>query len=130
MEKWTPPDQFVGIKERDCVGSGGFYKRERFRGGMRAIFKEERENEEGLLHDWEPIKAFKLRLREFEQRSSSSEIFGGLKNRRFVEKLKSSLVRYSVLNGRFFLLCLKNVIYQPEICYKHQHKLFFGCKNT
>lgn len=68
-----------------------FEERDRFRRGIRARFREERENDEGLLSDWEPIKTIKLRLREFEQRNSSSEIFGGFKNSEFVEKLKSSL---------------------------------------
>lgn len=42
---------------------------------------------------WEPIRAFKTRLREFERRSSSPvDIFEGWKSGEFVERVKSSLV--------------------------------------
>ncbi|KAJ9554767.1 hypothetical protein OSB04_009381 [Centaurea solstitialis] len=40
---------------------------------------------------WEPIRAFKTRLQELEKRSSSFEIIKGLKNSRFMVKVKSSL---------------------------------------
>ncbi|KAI3683698.1 hypothetical protein L1987_84211 [Smallanthus sonchifolius] len=41
--------------------------------------------------NWEPIRALKTRLRELEQKSSSSEIIEGLKNSELVEKVKCSL---------------------------------------
>lgn len=41
--------------------------------------------------DWEPIRALKTRLKEFEAKKSPDEIFGGWKNNELVEKLKSSL---------------------------------------
>ncbi|KAK9068542.1 hypothetical protein SSX86_012657 [Deinandra increscens subsp. villosa] len=44
-----------------------------------------------LSRNWEPIRALKTRLRELEQKSSSSEIIEGLKNSELVEKVKSSL---------------------------------------
>ncbi|CAI9766405.1 unnamed protein product [Fraxinus pennsylvanica] len=51
----------------------------------------EREREEGQFGEfWEPIRAFKSRLRELEHKSSS-EFFEGIKNSEFVEKFKSSL---------------------------------------
>lgn len=50
------------------------------------------ESEGGGGGDWEPIRALKSRFKEFEKRSSSSEIFDGFKNSEFVEKVKSSLV--------------------------------------
>ncbi|KAK6944119.1 hypothetical protein RJ641_025221, partial [Dillenia turbinata] len=43
-----------------------------------------------LEKDWEPIRALKMKMREFEQKKRSSEIFGGFKNGEFVEKVKSS----------------------------------------
>lgn len=42
---------------------------------------------------WEPIRALKKRLREFERRSSSSvDMFEGWKSGELMEKVKSSLV--------------------------------------
>lgn len=61
-------------------------------GGRGEEWKSEVEGDEAAQSsDWEPIRVLKTRLREFEKRSSSAEIFGGLKNSEFVEKLKSSL---------------------------------------
>ncbi|XP_062112450.1 digalactosyldiacylglycerol synthase 1, chloroplastic [Humulus lupulus] len=54
-------------------------------------WKGETDAEEGQFKDWEPIRALKTRLKEFEKRSSSAEIFSGFKNSEFVEKVKSSL---------------------------------------
>nr|KAJ0225886.1 hypothetical protein LSAT_V11C100023360 [Lactuca sativa] len=49
--------------------------------------------EEGQLsRNWEPIRALKTRLRELEQKSSSSEIIESLKNSELVEKVKSTLL--------------------------------------
>lgn len=70
-------------------------ERENFRKWRRVRFKE-REREEGKFGElWEPIRAFKTRLRELEQKSSTSspaEIFEGIKNSELVGKFKSSLV--------------------------------------
>ncbi|KAK4396594.1 Digalactosyldiacylglycerol synthase 1, chloroplastic [Sesamum angolense] len=64
--------------------------RERLRKWRRVRFKD-REREEGQFGEfWEPIKTFRSRLRELEQKSSS-DILEGIKNSEFVEKLKSSL---------------------------------------
>ncbi|KAL0410188.1 UNVERIFIED_CONTAM: Digalactosyldiacylglycerol synthase 1, chloroplastic [Sesamum latifolium] len=64
--------------------------RKRLRKWRRVRFKE-REREEGQFGEfWEPIKTFRSRLRELEQKSSS-DILEGIKNSEFVEKLKSSL---------------------------------------
>ncbi|CAA3009073.1 Hypothetical predicted protein [Olea europaea subsp. europaea] len=61
-----------------------------FRSWRRVRYKE-REREEGQFGEfWEPIRAFKSRLRELEHKSSS-EFFEGIKNSEFVEKFKSSL---------------------------------------
>ncbi|KAL3536031.1 hypothetical protein ACH5RR_004492 [Cinchona calisaya] len=70
---------------------------ERLRKWRRVRFKETAIRKERLFGElWEPIKALKTRLKEFEQKKSSSsrfpsEIFEGIKNSEFVEKFKSSL---------------------------------------
>lgn len=79
---------------------------ERFGKWRRVRFKEEGQFGEV---NWEPIKAFRTRLRELEEelknRSSSSvDIFEGIKNSEFVEKVKSSLV------SRFFGPLLSSLI--------------------
>ncbi|XVE75864.1 hypothetical protein DITRI_Ditri12bG0125800 [Diplodiscus trichospermus] len=97
MEKWGPRAK-LGIdlsrirsaivaevdetEEEDIDGIIEFNKVRRER---RASFREE-----GQFGDWEPIRALKTRLREFEKKNSSVEIFGGFKNSEFVEKVKSS----------------------------------------
>ncbi|KAL0374786.1 UNVERIFIED_CONTAM: Digalactosyldiacylglycerol synthase 1, chloroplastic [Sesamum radiatum] len=85
--------------------------RERLRKWRRVRFKE-REREEGQFGEfWEPIKTFRSRLRELEQKSSS-DILEGIKNSEFVEKLKSSLnssAKLDVLSILFRLLyCCRN----------------------
>ncbi|MBA0849940.1 hypothetical protein Goshw_023017 [Gossypium schwendimanii] len=98
MEKWGPRAK-LGIdlsrirsaivaevdetEEEDMYGIVEFNK---FKKGRRARF-----TEEGQFGDWEPIRALKTRLREFEKKNASVEIFGGFKNSEFVEKVKSSL---------------------------------------
>ncbi|XP_057506954.1 digalactosyldiacylglycerol synthase 1, chloroplastic-like [Actinidia eriantha] len=101
LEKWSPRAK-IGIdlsaiknaivsevEERE----GDFDERERFRRAGRVRFKDLgwEWKEERQSRDWEPIRALKRRLRELEQKSSSSEILESLKNSEFVEKLKSSL---------------------------------------
>ncbi|XP_009618178.1 digalactosyldiacylglycerol synthase 1, chloroplastic-like [Nicotiana tomentosiformis] len=69
-------------------------ERERWRKWRRERFKEEGQFGE---FNWEPIKAFKTRLRELEvdlkggSSSSPVDIFEGIKNSEFVVKVKSSL---------------------------------------
>ncbi|KAK2655386.1 hypothetical protein Ddye_008438 [Dipteronia dyeriana] len=48
---------------------------------------------QGHFREWEPIRALKTRLREFDRKrySSVDDIFGGFKSSDFVDKLKSSL---------------------------------------
>ncbi|PPR98986.1 hypothetical protein GOBAR_AA21685 [Gossypium barbadense] len=98
MEKWGPRAK-LGIdlsrirsaivaevdetEEEDMYGIVEFNK---FKKDRRARF-----TEEGQFGDWEPIRALKTRLREFEKKNASVEIFGGFKNSEFVEKVKSSL---------------------------------------
>lgn len=79
---------------------------ERFGKWRRVRFKEEGQFGEV---NWEPIKAFRTRLRELEEElkstsSSSVDIFEGIKNSEFVEKVKSSLV------SRFFGPLLSSLI--------------------
>ena len=74
---------FNRVRKRNVVSFREFW----------GVWKSEVEGDEAAeSRDWEPIRVLKTRLREFEKRSSSAEIFGGLKNSEFVEKLKSSLV--------------------------------------
>ncbi|KAK9170303.1 hypothetical protein Syun_002443 [Stephania yunnanensis] len=47
--------------------------------------------EDRIQKEWEPIRVLKTRLKEFERKSSSSEIFGNFKNNELVEKVKSYL---------------------------------------
>uniref|UniRef100_A0A5B7BTI4 Digalactosyldiacylglycerol synthase 1, chloroplastic n=1 Tax=Davidia involucrata TaxID=16924 RepID=A0A5B7BTI4_DAVIN len=108
LEKWSPRARIsidlsaiknaivAEVEDRDDVVN--FDERGRLRRRRRAKFKEfwwewkgEGSGEEGQFRDWEPIRALKTRLREFEQKSSSSEIFGSFRNSEFVEKVKSSL---------------------------------------
>jgi len=87
------------VEDRDDVVD--YDARESFWRGRKVRFtnfrwewKGEGEGEEGQFRDWEPIRVLKTRLREFEQKNSSSEIFENFKNSEFVEKVKSSLVCY------------------------------------
>lgn len=82
----------------------------------------ENESEEVQVNkDWEPIQALKTRLREFEKRSSSAEMFEGFKNGDFVEKVKSSLVcscslilfNLSFMSCRFLYFSLFNLVLVP-----------------
>ncbi|GFY97967.1 UDP-Glycosyltransferase superfamily protein [Actinidia rufa] len=101
LEKWSPRAK-IGINLsaiKNAIVSeveereGDFDERERFRRARRVWFKDLgwECKEERQSRDWEPIRALKRRLRELEQKSSSSEILESLKNSEFVEKLKSSL---------------------------------------
>lgn len=96
MEKWSPRAKLridlSAIKNAIVSEVEESEERERFLRGIRERFKTERENDQGFSKDWEPIKAFKLRLREFEHKNSSSELFGGFRKSEIVEKIKNNLV--------------------------------------
>ncbi|XAR64760.1 Digalactosyldiacylglycerol synthase [Bertholletia excelsa] len=109
LEKWSPRPKIridlsaiknaIVSDEEERDGVVGFDEGGRLRRGRRVRFKDfkwewkgDGSGEEGQLRDWEPIRALKTRLRELEQKSSSSEIFESLKNSEFVEKVRSSLV--------------------------------------
>ncbi|GMP98602.1 hypothetical protein CsSME_00046423 [Camellia sinensis var. sinensis] len=111
LEKWRPRARIridlSAIKNAivsEVEDGGDFDERERYRRGRIVRFKDFRwdwpgdgGSEESQFRDWEPIRAFKTRLREFEQKSSSSEIFESLKNSEFVVKVKSSLASFIYL---------------------------------
>ncbi|XP_020535652.1 digalactosyldiacylglycerol synthase 1, chloroplastic isoform X2 [Jatropha curcas] len=104
LEKWGPRAT-LGIdlsairnaivaeaEDGDRNGTVEFDRVRRWRRPVR--FREfwgDSKEEGGQFEEWEPIRAFKKRLRQLEKKSESVEIFGGLKNNEFVEKLKSSL---------------------------------------
>ncbi|XP_076917615.1 digalactosyldiacylglycerol synthase 1, chloroplastic-like [Bidens hawaiensis] len=96
LEKWSPRAK-IGIdlsairnaivSEVEEVDGRDRYRRTRVRD-----FSGVGDGDEGqVVRNWEPIRALKTRLRELEQKSSSSEIIEGLKNSELVEKVKSSL---------------------------------------
>ncbi|WCJ34188.1 Digalactosyldiacylglycerol synthase 1 chloroplastic [Euphorbia peplus] len=68
---------------------------DRVRRGRKAVkfseFWGERKEDGGQFREWEPIRQLRRGLRELEKKSEPVEIFGGLKNNEFVEKLKASL---------------------------------------
>ncbi|XP_022745984.1 digalactosyldiacylglycerol synthase 1, chloroplastic-like isoform X3 [Durio zibethinus] len=98
MEKWgTRANLWIDLSrirsaivaevyETEEEDMDGIIELNKFTKGRRARFREE-----GQFGDWEPIRALKTKLREFEKKNSSVEIFGGFKNSEFVEKVKSSL---------------------------------------
>ncbi|XP_010247123.1 PREDICTED: digalactosyldiacylglycerol synthase 1, chloroplastic [Nelumbo nucifera] len=105
LEKWSPRSRIridlsaiknaIVSEVEDKGGIVEFGDWERIRRGRQVRFKEFRwewkgEGEENQK-EWEPIKALKTRLKEFEHKNSSSEIFSNFKNSEFVEKVKSSL---------------------------------------
>lgn len=110
LEKWGPRSRIridlsaiknaiVSEVETDGDGVIDF---NRVRRSKRLNFREfwgewkgEGEADEGQFKDWEPIRALKTRLKEFEKRSS----FSGFKNSEFVEKVKSSLVCFLFLRS-------------------------------
>ncbi|XP_052198879.1 digalactosyldiacylglycerol synthase 1, chloroplastic isoform X2 [Diospyros lotus] len=108
LQKWSPRPRIridlsaiknaivSEVEDRDDVVD--YDARESFWRGRKVGFtnfrwewKGEGEGEEGQFRDWEPIRVLKTRLREFERKNSSSEIFENFKNSEFVEKVKSSL---------------------------------------
>ncbi|KAI4348883.1 hypothetical protein L6164_009549 [Bauhinia variegata] len=107
LEKWGPRSRIridlSAIKNAivsEVEDSGGIIEYDRVKRGRRLNFKEfwgdwkgegEADGEGQSTRDWEPIRALKTRLKEFEKRSSSIEIFDSFKNSEFVEKVKASL---------------------------------------
>lgn len=104
LEKWGAPKPTIRIDlsairnaiveeveegERVWIGKGNKIGFKDFRWDWKAD-GETVEGEDGFK-DWEPIRAFKKRLKELEAKKSPDEIFGGWKNSELVEKLKSSL---------------------------------------
>ncbi|OAY42996.1 digalactosyldiacylglycerol synthase 1, chloroplastic [Manihot esculenta] len=101
LEKWRPRAKLgidlsairnAIVAEVDDGDRDGIVEFRRRRKPVR--FREfwgEWKDEGGQFEEWEPIRAFKRRLRELERKSESVEIFGGFKNNEFVEKLKASL---------------------------------------
>ncbi|GAB4834052.1 Digalactosyldiacylglycerol synthase 1, chloroplastic [Ancistrocladus abbreviatus] len=101
LEKWNPRAKIridlSAIKsafvEEVEIGGRGRGRRMTFK-DFRWDWKGEGDAEgegELRLKDWEPIRALKTRLREFEMKKSSDEMFGGLRSSELVEKVKSSL---------------------------------------
>lgn len=75
-----------GVMEFDRVRRGRPLKFSEFWGEWKGDGEAEDEERQSNK-DWEPIRALKTRLKEFEKR----EFLGGFKNSEFVEKFKSSL---------------------------------------
>ncbi|XP_015900432.1 digalactosyldiacylglycerol synthase 1, chloroplastic [Ziziphus jujuba] len=106
LEKWGPSSRIrIDLSAiRNAIVSevdeerDGVIDLDRLRRGRRLTFREfwgewkgDGEAEEGRSRDWEPIRVLKTRLKDFEKRNSSTEIFDGFRNNEFMEKLKSSL---------------------------------------
>lgn len=93
------------------------YESESLRSWRRVGFKE-RETEEGHFGEfWEPIRAFKTRLKELEQKNSSSspaEILEGIKNSELVEKFKSSLV-VILFPPHYFLFLVYQITFSSSV---------------
>ncbi|KAM3324610.1 digalactosyldiacylglycerol synthase 1, chloroplastic isoform X1 [Capsicum chacoense] len=113
--KWAPKGK--GKLRIDLSGMRNGIVREK---GM----EEEEEGQFGELN-WEPIKAFRDRLREMEvevkspNSSNPVEIFEGIKKSEFVEKVKSSLISHLLtesINSIVILLVeiLKSICKEPE----------------
>lgn len=106
LEKWGPRSRIridlSAIKNAivsEVEDRDGIIDLDRVRRGRRLTFREfwgewkpDGEAKEGQSRDWEPIRVLKTRLKEFEKRNTSVEIFGGFKNNEFMEKVKTSLV--------------------------------------
>lgn len=98
LEKWKPRAKIRidlsairnAIVEEE-IGDG-FVDFERVKGRRLGFWEGLKGESESETRDWEPIRALKTRIRDFEKRSSSVEIFDGFKNSEFFDKLKSSLV--------------------------------------
>ncbi|XP_058088646.1 digalactosyldiacylglycerol synthase 1, chloroplastic isoform X2 [Magnolia sinica] len=106
LQKWAPRSSSIRINlsaiknaiVSEVEETAGIidYNRDRARRGWKVRVKEfpwdwNGGDDEESHKEWEPIRVLKTRLREFERRSSSSEIFGNFKNNEFVEKVKASL---------------------------------------
>ncbi|KAF2323833.1 hypothetical protein GH714_042418 [Hevea brasiliensis] len=102
LEKWGPKAKLglisairnAIVAEMEDGDRNGIVEFDRVRRRRSVKFREfwgEWKEEGGQFGEWEPIRALKRGFRELEKKSESVEIFGGLKNNEFVEKLKSSL---------------------------------------
>ncbi|KAI4300554.1 hypothetical protein L6164_033921 [Bauhinia variegata] len=107
LEKWGPRSSIridlSAIKNAivsEVEDSDGIIEFDRVKRGRRLNFKEfwgewkgegEADREGQSTRDWEPIRALKTRLKEFEKRSSYIEIFDSFKNSELMEKVKASL---------------------------------------
>ncbi|KAM0939765.1 putative digalactosyldiacylglycerol synthase [Dioscorea sansibarensis] len=100
LEKWSPRPQIridlSGIRDAivtevdESWGLWDFGRDGPRRKGRRVKWRErEGEREEGK--EWEPIRILKMRLKEFEKKSQSIEIFGVFKSGDFVERIKLNL---------------------------------------
>ncbi|XP_042475029.1 digalactosyldiacylglycerol synthase 1, chloroplastic-like [Macadamia integrifolia] len=111
LDKWKPRSRIridlsairsaiVSEVEEETDGIINFDDRDRFWGRTNVIVKDFRWDWKGdseeSQKEWEPIRALKTRLKEFERKSSSAEIFRNITNNEFMQKLKSSLVRFEV----------------------------------
>lgn len=117
LEKWGPSSRIrIDLSAiRNAIVSevdedvDGVLDLDRLRRGRKLTFREfwgewkgEGDAEEGRSRDWEPIRVLKTRLKNFEKRNSSTEIFDGFKKSEFVEKVKSSLVSFLLLSTLIF----------------------------
>lgn len=115
LEKWRPRSRIridlSAIKNAivaEVEDGDGIVDFDRGKRGKPLNFKEfwgEWKREGDVDGDWEPIRKFKTKLKEFEKRRSSVEIFDGFKNSEFVEKLKSGLVCFFLLYNLLFSHC-------------------------
>ncbi|XP_071721284.1 digalactosyldiacylglycerol synthase 1, chloroplastic [Rutidosis leptorrhynchoides] len=98
LEKWSPRAKIridlSAIKNAIVSEVDDVDDRDRYWIGARTRVRDfslEWKEDRQVAKNWEPIRALKMRLKELEQKSSSSEIIEGLKNSELVEKVKSSL---------------------------------------
>ncbi|XP_021771293.1 digalactosyldiacylglycerol synthase 1, chloroplastic-like [Chenopodium quinoa] len=116
LEKWSRPTtpririDLSAIKNamlEEVEVDGGERLRQSRRGNVRFTdfrwdWKGEGEEGEEGFKDWEPIRALKTKLKDFEVKKSPDEIFGAWKNSELVEKFKASLkaLRWDSLDSK------------------------------
>lgn len=129
LERWGPRARIkidlsairnAIVSEADVEREGsGIVEFDRGKRGKRVSFTEFWEGQsQGQFGEWEPIRAFKTRLRDFEKKRDSSvdDIFAGFKSTDFVDKLKSSLVNcyissvHAMFSELFFLVYCVSVL--------------------
>ncbi|WOL11872.1 digalactosyldiacylglycerol synthase 1, chloroplastic isoform X1 [Canna indica] len=101
LEKWSPKSTIrinlsaiknAIVSEVDEVGAALDLSWNEDRNKANVRWEEQRGVEvEDEGNEWKPIRMLKTRLKEFEWKSQSGDIFGSFKNSEFMEKLKSSL---------------------------------------